>query len=113
MSSGIDSDVQPFDSLPPWALALGPVVVLTAVLALLWFTSPFGDVSAMTAASTTDILWTITVVGIFVGVVPVVIGMLWFPFIRRLDPRYLHAVLALSAGVLAFVGVEMAEEAID
>ncbi|GAB6877982.1 hypothetical protein JCM17823_02560 [Halorubrum gandharaense] len=88
-------------------------MILGAVLALLFFTSPFGDAGAMADASTGEVLWTITIISLFVGIVPVAIGMLWFPYIRRLNPVYLHAVLALSAGVLAFVAVEMTEEAID
>lgn len=53
------------------------------------------------------------VIGLIVGVIPVAIGMLRFPFMKTLDPRRLHVVLALSAGVLVFVAVEMAEEAVE
>lgn len=100
-------------SVPRWVLAIGPLVILGAVVLVLFTTSPFGDAAAMTEASTTEVLWTITVISVFVGVVPVAIGMLWFPFIRQLDPRWLHAVLALSAGVLAFVAIEMTDEAVE
>lgn len=103
----------PLNSLPRWVLAIGPLVLLGAITVVLFVTSPFGDAAAMADASTAEVLWTITVISLFVGVVPVAIGMLWFPFIRGLDPRWLHAVLALSAGVLAFVAVEMTDEAID
>ena len=52
----------------------------------------------------------ITVIGFFAGIVPVAIGMLWFPFIKSLQNRWVHAMLALSAGVLAFVAIEMIDE---
>lgn len=112
MATDATSQYERFDDVPRWVLAGGPIVVLAAVLGLLLLTSPFGDASAMAEASLADVLWTLTVVGVFVGIVPVVIGMLWFPFISKLDPARLHAVLALSAGVLAFVGVEMLSETI-
>jgi len=35
----------------------------------------------------------LAVVGLFVGVAPVALGMLWFPFVRWLSDRALHAVL--------------------
>lgn len=112
MATDATSQYERFDDVPGWVLAGGPIVVLAAVLGLLLLTSPFGDASAMAEASLADVLWTLTIVGVFVGIVPVVIGMLWFPFISQLDPARLHAVLALSAGVLAFVGVEMLSETI-
>ena len=99
--------------IPRWILAIAPIVVLGAVLLFLYVTSPFGDAAAMGQASTADVLWTLTIISVFVGIVPVAIGMLWFPFIRTLDVRLIHGVLALSAGVLAFVALEMTDEAID
>jgi len=95
------------------AYVVGPVVILAVVLAVLWSTSPFGDVEAIDEASTLEILWLLAVVGAIAGIVPVAIGMLWFPFIRTLEHRYLHAFLALAAGVLAFIAFEMTEEAIE
>ncbi|AXR77667.1 ZIP family metal transporter [Natrarchaeobaculum sulfurireducens] len=98
--------------LPRWVLAIGPVVILLAVFAVLFLTSPFGDLSAVDEASTLEIVWMLTIIGAIAGIIPVAIGMLWFPFIRDLDPRYLHAFLALAAGVLAFIAVEMTEDMI-
>ena len=103
----------PVDRLPRWVLAVGPIVILGTVLAVLFLTSPFGNVDAMAEAGTLEVLWMLTIIGAIAGIVPVVIGMLWFPFIRSLNPRYLHAFLALSAGVLAFIAFEMSEEIVD
>ncbi|XVH31264.1 ZIP family metal transporter [Haloferacaceae archaeon DSL9] len=97
-------------SLPRWILAIGPLVVLLGALGTLFLTSPFGDAAALADAGTAEILWTLAVIGFFAGVAPVAIGMLWFPFLKSLDDRWIHAVLALSAGILTFVGVEMAAE---
>ncbi|MCU4925133.1 metal cation transporter [Halobacteria archaeon AArc-dxtr1] len=95
---------------PRWLLAIGPAVILGAIFVVLYLTSPFGDISGVENASTLEILWMLTLIGALAGIVPVAIGMLWFPFIRGLEPRYLHAFLALAAGVLAFIAVEMTEE---
>jgi zinc transporter ZupT len=62
---------------------------------------------------TTDLLVTMAVVGLFVGVVPVVLGMLWFPFLRSMSDRWLHAVLAFSAGILGFLALDAGVEAFE
>ncbi len=51
--------------------------------------------------------------GIYVGVVPVVLGMLWFPYLRSLDRRWLNAVLALTVGLLVFLFVDTVLEALE
>ncbi|ELY43635.1 ZIP family metal transporter [Natronorubrum bangense] len=101
------------NDLPRWVLAVGPVVVLAVVFGLLYFTSPFSGLGSADEASTAEIVWMVTVIGAIAGIIPVAIGMLWFPFIRNLEPKYLHAFMALAAGVLAFIAVEMTEEIIE
>jgi len=62
---------------------------------------------------TTQILWTLAVIGFFVGIVPVTLGMFWFPFLRTMPRTWLHAVLAFSAGILAFLAVDAGFEAFE
>lgn len=100
-----------YQSVPRWILLVGPFVVLGVAILLLAVFAPLGDLDDVAEAETADVLLTMVMIGIVVGVVPVAIGMLWFPFLRTLHSRYLHVVLALSAGVLAYVGVEMTVEA--
>ena len=38
--------------------------------------------------------------GLYVGIVPVTLGMLWLPFVRRIDPRWLRVLMALTVGLL-------------
>lgn len=52
-------------------------------------------------------------VGLYVGVIPVMIGLLWFPFLRRLERRWIHFMLAVTAGLLVFLGVDALEEGIE
>ena len=62
---------------------------------------------------TATVLGTLALVGVFVGIIPVVLGMLWFPFIRSMSDRALHAVLGFAAGVLAFLAFDAAFEAFE
>ena len=50
-------------------------------------------------------------IGLLVGVVPVALGLLWLPSLRRADPNWLAAFMALTAGLLSFLGVESLSEA--
>ena len=50
-------------------------------------------------------------IGFYVGVVPVGLGLLWYPFMRRLGDRGMRFVLALTVGLLVFLAVDMFGEA--
>jgi zinc transporter, ZIP family len=52
-------------------------------------------------------------IGIFVGVIPVALGLLWFPVIRRMGPAGLDAVLAFTIGLLLFLLVDAASEGLE
>jgi len=45
-------------------------------------------------------------IGLYVGIIPVAIGMLWLPWVRRIDPRWVQFLLALTIGLLAFLGID-------
>jgi ZIP family zinc transporter len=53
------------------------------------------------------------IVGFFVGVVPVALGLLWLPSLRRARPEWLAAFMALTAGLLTFLAVEALSEAFE
>ena len=52
------------------------------------------------------------IIGFLVGVVPVALGLLWLPSLRRADPRWLAAFMALTAGLLTFLAVDALSEAV-
>ena len=52
-------------------------------------------------------------IGLLVGVVPVALGLLWLPSLRRARPEWLAAFMALTAGLLAFLAVEALSEALE
>jgi zinc transporter, ZIP family len=45
-------------------------------------------------------------IGTYVGVIPVLIGLLWFPFLRRLSANKYNFFLSLTAGLLVFLGID-------
>ena len=52
-------------------------------------------------------------IGALVGVVPVALGLLWLPSLRRARPEWLAAFMALTAGLLTFLAVDALSEALD
>ena len=53
------------------------------------------------------------VIGFLVGVLPVALGLMWLPSLRRAAPEWLAAFMALTAGLLTFLAFEALSEAID
>jgi zinc transporter ZupT len=51
--------------------------------------------------------------GLYVGVIPVALGMLWLPFVRRVDATWVRVLLAATVGLLGFLAVDATLEAIE
>lgn len=51
--------------------------------------------------------------GLYVGVIPVALGMLLLPAMRRFRRTWLRAVMAFTVGLLAFLGVDATLEGLD
>jgi zinc transporter ZupT len=51
--------------------------------------------------------------GVYVGIIPVLLGMLWFPAMRRLERKWLGSILALTIGLLVFLLVDTFLEATE
>jgi zinc transporter ZupT len=58
-------------------------------------------------------LSTFALLGIYVGVIPVFLGLLWLPFLAGIGERWLHFFLAFTVGLLAFLGVDALAEAVE
>jgi ZIP family zinc transporter len=54
-----------------------------------------------------------TLIGLFVGVIPVAIGLLWFPFLRALSARAMDFLLALTVGLLAFLLIDGGHDGLE
>jgi zinc transporter ZupT len=55
----------------------------------------------------------LAVIGTYVGVIPVMLGMLWLPWLRRLRQKWMPAIMALTVGLLLVLGVDAALEGIE
>jgi len=47
-----------------------------------------------------------TIIGTYVGILPVLIGLLWFPFLKRLSRSKYIFFLSLTTGLLVFLGID-------
>lgn len=70
-------------------------------------------VAMETPRTTARTLWTFTLVGLFVGVIPVALGLTWLPFLSGLGQRWIDFFLSLTAGLLVFLGVDALEHAFE
>ena len=64
------------------------------------------DVAAETPEADVGFYGLMALVGLYVGVIPVGIGMLWLPWVRSIDRRWIQFLLALTLGLLAFLGID-------
>jgi zinc transporter, ZIP family len=51
--------------------------------------------------------------GIYVGVIPVALGMLWLPWLRRVPPAWMRGLMALTIGLLVFLAIDATLEGFD
>jgi len=62
-------------------------------------------VAVETPAPSTDLFMRFGLVGVYVGLVPIFLGMLWYPFMRRLGTQGMNFVLSLTIGLLVFLAI--------
>lgn len=70
-------------------------------------------VAVLSPAPDARYLTTFALLGLYAGVIPVFIGLLWFPFLRGLSRKWIEFLLALTAGLLLFLGVDALAEAVE
>jgi zinc transporter ZupT len=73
------------------------------------------EVAVLSPETNSDQLYAYGLVGVYVGIIPVGLGLLWFPAMRRFSRRVMDFVLSLTVGLLVFLLIdtflEMAEVA--
>jgi zinc transporter ZupT len=57
--------------------------------------------------------WGFTLIGLYVGVIPVFLGIFWFPALRTLGRRTMTFLMAATAGLLIFLGLDTLAEALE
>lgn len=70
-------------------------------------------VAFVTPEPTGATFWSFTLIGIYVGIIPIYLGVLWFPALRQLSRRWMLFLLAVTVGLLIFLGIDTIAEAIE
>ncbi|MGI8461102.1 MAG: ZIP family metal transporter [Solirubrobacterales bacterium] len=64
------------------------------------------DVAVETPEASASFFGLMALLGIYVGIIPVVLGMLFLPLIRHVRESWVRAVMALTVGLLAFLAID-------
>jgi zinc transporter, ZIP family len=70
-------------------------------------------VAAETPEADAGFFGLMALLGIYVGVIPVSLGMLWLPFLTRLSRRWVGAAIAFTVGLLAFLAIDAGLEGLE
>ena len=71
------------------------------------------EAAAPALQPTLDLAIFFAIIGTYVGIIPVMIGLLWLPFIKKISKSKYHFFLALTAGLLLFLAFDSIEEAVE
>lgn len=66
-----------------------------------------------TPQPTSKTFWGFTLIGLYVGVIPIFLGIFWFPALRLLGRRAMTFLMAVTAGLLIFLGLDTIAEALE
>ena len=66
-----------------------------------------------TPQPTSATFWGFTLIGLYVGVIPIFLGIFWFPALRTLGRRTMTFLMAATAGLLIFLGIDTIAEALE
>ena len=87
------------------------IVVITAQASVLTHEI---EVATETPRTTTPgMMARFALLGVYVGLLPVFLGIGWLPFLRALPQRWYFFLLSLTVGLLVFLGVDALEDALE
>jgi ZIP family zinc transporter len=95
----------------PWVQAEAYQIRLFSTNSVPFDTSIEAAAETRTADAAT--LGGFTLIGIYVGVIPVFLGIFWYPALRRLGRRAFLWLMALTIGLLLFLGIDATSEALE
>ena len=99
-------------SIPyPWSEGEPHAVALISANGVIF--EKVAEVAALSPVPDGRYFATFTLLGVYVGVIPVLMGLLWYPFLRRLTDRWLNFFLSFTVGLLLFLGVDAVDESLD
>ena len=71
------------------------------------------EAAALTPEPDGSTFLTYGLLGIYIGLIPVLVGLLWFPSLSRVSPRWMAFFLAFTVGLLAFLLVDTLAEGFE
>lgn len=60
-----------------------------------------------------DYIKTFILMGAYVGIIPVFLGFLWLPILRKIGEKSISSLIALTVGVLVFLGIDTILEGLE
>jgi zinc transporter ZupT len=93
----------------PWVEGEPHVIKLMTSTGLTFTTDV--AVATQTPAPDARYLGTFALLGVYAGVIPVFLGLLWLPFLRSISREWMNFFLSLTIGLLVFLGVDALLEA--
>jgi zinc transporter, ZIP family len=70
-------------------------------------------VAVETPANDLSFFGLMALLGVYVGVIPIALGMLWLPWVRRIPREWLRVVMALTVGLLGFLAIDATLEGFE
>lgn len=70
-------------------------------------------VAVESPAPDSNLFWRFGLIGLYVGVIPVALGLLWYPFMRRLSRQAMDFILALTIGLLVYLAIGTLLDALE
>jgi ZIP family zinc transporter len=71
------------------------------------------EAASLTPEADAGTILTYALLGVYIGVIPVAIGLLWFPALRRASRKWIAFFLAFTVGLLAFLLVDTIAEGLE
>ena len=71
------------------------------------------DVASETKRADNNTLLSFTLIGLYVGLIPVLLGMLWLPVLRRMSQQWTIFFMSVTIGLLIFLGIDAINEALE
>jgi zinc transporter, ZIP family len=111
-----DAKIPPLGSAEitlPYSWVEGEAYGITLITATGTTFSAEVPAAVITPTFSAETFWRYALIGTYVGVIPVALGLLWYPFLRRLGSAGIGAVLALTLGLLVWLVVDTMLEAVE
>jgi len=71
------------------------------------------EAAALTPEADASTLGIYALLGLYIGVIPVAVGLLWYSSLRRASKRWINFFLAFTVGLLSFLLVDTVSEGFD